>query len=260
MSTLPPGSVHGPVDTTATGMSPALEIDDIQSGALHERPSPYVGTYLLLKVHEPADGRELIRRLIPLLQPGRELTEPGLGAWLTVAFTYEGLKVLGVPQDSLDSFAPEFQQGMAARAAEIGDVGANSPEHWEKPLGTSDVHIALGIFDRADNATVLGATGFHNLDWTVPAVEIGYWVIPEVQGQGYVTEAVSLLTDFAFAEFNANRISIHCDPLNERSKRVAERLGYQLEGRLRNKARTPDGGLRDTLVYSLVPGDPRIQR
>jgi RimJ/RimL family protein N-acetyltransferase len=121
-------------------------------------------------------------------------------------------------------------------------------------------NIALGIFDRADNATVLGATGFHNLDWTVPAVEIGYWVIPEVQGQGYVTEAVSLLTDFAFAEFNANRISIHCDPRNERSKRVAERLGYQLEGRLRNKARTPDGGLRDTLVYSLVPGDPRIQR
>jgi len=64
----------------------------------------------------------------------------------------------------------------------------------------------------------------------------------------------------AVAEFNANRISIHCDPRNERSKRVAERLGYQLEGRLRNKARTPDGGLRDTLVYSLVPGDPRIQR
>ena len=41
---------------------------------------------------------------------------------------------------------------------------------------------------------------------------------------------------------------------------MAERLGYQLEGRLRNKARTPDGGLRDTLVYSLIPGDPRIQR
>ena len=121
-------------------------------------------------------------------------------------------------------------------------------------------NIALGIFDRADNATVLGATGFHNLDWTVPAVEIGYWVIPEVQGQGYVTEAVALLTDFALEEFAANRISIHCDPHNERSRRVAERLGYRLEGRLRNMARTPDGGLRDTLVYSLIPGDPRIQR
>ena len=125
---------------------------------------------------------------------------------------------------------------------------------------TQRVNLTLGIFDRADNRTVLGTTGFHNIDWTVPALEIGYWIIPDAQGQGYVTEAVSLLTDFAFAEFGANRISIHCDPRNERSKRVAERLGYQLEGRLRNMARTPDGSLRDTLVFSLVPGDPRIQR
>jgi deferrochelatase/peroxidase EfeB len=48
-----------------------------------------------------------------------------------------------VPQESLDSFAPEFQQGMAARAAKLGDVGASGPEHWEEPLGGPDVHIAL---------------------------------------------------------------------------------------------------------------------
>ena len=48
-----------------------------------------------------------------------------------------------MPQDSLDSFAPEFRQGMAARAAQLGDVGESSPEHWEKPLGTPDVHVAL---------------------------------------------------------------------------------------------------------------------
>ena len=48
-----------------------------------------------------------------------------------------------MPQASLDSFAPEFRQGMAARAAELGDVGESSPENWEKPLGTSDVHVAL---------------------------------------------------------------------------------------------------------------------
>jgi Dyp-type peroxidase family len=50
---------------------------------------------------------------------------------------------LGVPQDSLDSFAPEFQQGMAARASELRDTGESSPENWEKPLGTSDVHVVL---------------------------------------------------------------------------------------------------------------------
>jgi hypothetical protein len=56
-------------------------------------------------------------------------SDPARNAWVSVAFTYEGLKALGVPQDSLDSFAPEFRHGMAARAAELGDVGDSSPEN-----------------------------------------------------------------------------------------------------------------------------------
>ena len=62
---------------------------------------------------------------------------------MSVALTFQGLKALGVPQDSLDSFAWEFRQGMAARAKELGDTGESSPENWEKPLGTSDVHVVL---------------------------------------------------------------------------------------------------------------------
>jgi Dyp-type peroxidase family len=120
-----------------------LELADIQSGALHERPSPYVGTYLLLRIDDRAAGRELVRRLLPVVDSGRPSLDPSRDAWVTVAFTYRGLEALGVPQDSLDSFAPEFRQGMAARAAELGDVGESGPENWEKPLGTPDVHLAL---------------------------------------------------------------------------------------------------------------------
>jgi Dyp-type peroxidase family len=138
-----PDSSESRVRTDAPPAGTPLEIADIQSGALSARPSPYVGNYLLLTVQDPRAGRELVRRLLPLLERSGTSREPELGAWLTVAFTYQGLKVLGVPQDSLDSFAPEFQQGMAARAAELGDVGASSPENWEKPLGSPDVHIAL---------------------------------------------------------------------------------------------------------------------
>jgi Dyp-type peroxidase family len=125
------------------GHDVALDLDDIQSGALHERPSPYVGKYVLLRIDDRAAGRELVRRLLSVVDHGRPSSEPRHGAWVTVAFTYQGLKALGVPQDSLDSFAPEFQQGMAARAVELGDVGESSPASWEKPLGTPDVHVAL---------------------------------------------------------------------------------------------------------------------
>jgi Dyp-type peroxidase family len=127
--------------TAAT--SATLELDDIQSGALHERPSPYVGTYLLLRIDDPRDGRALVRRLAAVVDSGRPSADPARDAWITVAFTYQGLKALGVPRESLESFAPEFRQGMAARAAELGDVGESAPEHWEKPLGTPEVHIAI---------------------------------------------------------------------------------------------------------------------
>jgi Dyp-type peroxidase family len=130
-------------DATSGSGEPVLELDDIQSGALHERPSPYVGTYLLLRIDDRAAGRELVRRLHPLVDSGRPSSDPAHDAWITVAFTYQGLEALGVPQESLDSFAPEFRQGMAARAAELGDIGESSPDNWEQPLGTGDVHVAI---------------------------------------------------------------------------------------------------------------------
>jgi Dyp-type peroxidase family len=122
----------------------SLELDDIQAGALYERPSPYVGTYLLLGIRDRADGRELVRRLHRIASPAGSADEPQ-DTSLTVAFTYQGLMALGVPPTSLDSFAPEFRQGMAARAATLGDVGESAPEHWEAPLGTPEVHVAIAV-------------------------------------------------------------------------------------------------------------------
>ena len=72
------------------------------------------------------------------------------GAWLNVALSYRGLEALGVPPESLATFAPEFREGMAARADALGDVGVDAPEHWERPLGTPDVHVALAIIARDD--------------------------------------------------------------------------------------------------------------
>ena len=131
------------MDTQTAGDEITLELDDIQSGALHERPAPYVGSYLLFRIDDRNAGRELVRRLPDVVDFGRISSEPAGDAWVTAAFTYQGLKALGVPQESLDSFAPEFKEGMAARAAELGDVGESGAENWEEPLGTPDVHVAL---------------------------------------------------------------------------------------------------------------------
>src|SRR5215470_7454429 len=92
-----------------------LELDQIQSGALRARPSLYAGTYILLRIDDRRAGREMLRRVIPVLASAATPTRPAGDAWVSAALTFQGLKVLGVPQDSLDSFPEEFQQGMAAR-------------------------------------------------------------------------------------------------------------------------------------------------
>ena len=153
-------------------MDVQLELDDIQGGALHPRPSPYVGTHLLLRIDDRAAGRELVRRLIPLVGSARTTPDPAAEAWVTVAFTYHGLKALGVPEESLESFAPEFRQGMAARAAELGDLGESAPEQWEHPLGTSDVHVAVAVLSSsADHLAALAERARAAQD-ELPGVEL----------------------------------------------------------------------------------------
>ncbi|MEU7908914.1 Dyp-type peroxidase [Actinoplanes sp. NPDC049118] len=120
-----------------------IEIDDIQSGALRPRPVPYEGRFMFLRVDDRHAGRTLLRRLLPVVGGGLADPDPSRDAWVSVAFTYSGLRALGVPQESLDSFSEPFREGMAARADRIGDVGESAPANWEPPFGTGDVHVAV---------------------------------------------------------------------------------------------------------------------
>src|SRR5204862_8086698 len=88
-------------------------------------------------------GRELMRRLSSVVASAAHPTSPAGDTWVSAALSFQGLKALGVPRASLQSFPLEFQQGMAARAKILGDNGESSPENWEKPLGTADVHVVV---------------------------------------------------------------------------------------------------------------------
>jgi Dyp-type peroxidase family len=122
-----------------------LEFDEIQGPVLRTRPLPYFGAYFILRIDDPTHGREMLGRLAPKVVSAADWQKPGDEAWINVALTFEGLKALGVPQASLESFSPEFQQGMAARAGVLGDVGESAPANWEKPFGTQDVHVVLAV-------------------------------------------------------------------------------------------------------------------
>jgi Dyp-type peroxidase family len=65
-----------------------------------------------------------------------------------VAFTWNGLRALGVDEAALATFPDEFRAGMAARAPVLGDTGHNEPRDWVGGLASSDLHAIIILFAR----------------------------------------------------------------------------------------------------------------
>jgi RimJ/RimL family protein N-acetyltransferase len=117
--------------------------------------------------------------------------------------------------------------------------------------------LVLMIFERASDGSegdFLGGTGLHRIDWALRRFEIGYWRRRGREGRGVITEAVHAVVRLAFDGLQAQRVELRMDNLNERSRRVAERAGFTLEGVLRRDSVSPQGEPRDTRVYAKVRG------
>lgn len=111
--------------------------------------------------------------------------------------------------------------------------------------------LCFQIYDRAPQGRrLLGGTGLHRMDWAVRRFEIGYWLRSSAQGHGYVSEAVLALTRLAFERLQARRVEIRMDDSNSRSRAVAERCGFELEGILRCDSLSPAGEPRNSCVYA----------
>jgi deferrochelatase/peroxidase EfeB len=85
-----------------------LELDDIQSGVLRPRPVPFTASYIILRIDDRAAGRELMRRLSTVVASAAHPSSPARDTWVSAALSFQGLKALGVPHSSLESFSPQF--------------------------------------------------------------------------------------------------------------------------------------------------------
>jgi RimJ/RimL family protein N-acetyltransferase len=112
------------------------------------------------------------------------------------------------------------------------------------------VEFTYAIVDRAAGEFI-GGTGFHPRIGP-DALEIGYWIDRTLQGKGLVSEAVTALCSVAFEIMKARRLEIRCSPENVRSRAVAQRLGFQLDGVLRDSGYGGSGELEDKMVWSVI--------
>jgi RimJ/RimL family protein N-acetyltransferase len=134
---------------------------------------------------------------------------------------------------------------------------------WPRPRSEADVaamlegerRIALP-FAQIESATgrAVGITTYRDVDEQHRTLEIGgTWLGRTWWRTALNTEAKLLLLRHAFETLGANRVALKTDIRNERSQAAIARLGAVREGVLRHQYIRPDGSLRDTVIYSIVP-------
>jgi len=84
---------------------------------------------------------------------------------------------------------------------------------------------------------------------------IGYWVAAQARGRGVCTRALQTLAAWALDDLCLERLELITDPDNAASRRVAEKVGFREEGILRSHLLHTDGRRRDSVMYSLLPGE-----
>jgi RimJ/RimL family protein N-acetyltransferase len=147
-------------------------------------------------------------------------------------------------------------------------AGCNDPEiaHWIPTIPHPYTHADALAFLRGEatpahealamvvDGRVVGGIGI-GLNTHEYRGRIGYWVAAGARGQGVCTRALRLLSAWALDELGLQRVDLITDPENLASQRVAEKVGFRREGVMRAHLKHPDGRVRDSVLFSLLPGE-----
>jgi Dyp-type peroxidase family len=126
-----------------------LECEDIQHILLTRAPA-LTGRYEFFSFHDTTGGRDWLSAILEQVQSAADarVSVDQNSRWVTVAFTSNGMRALGVNEASLATFPEEFKQGMVARAQMLGDTGDNHPDRWVDGLARADLHAIAILFAR----------------------------------------------------------------------------------------------------------------
>jgi Dyp-type peroxidase family len=134
-----------------------LDLPDIQGNIVkaYGRYGFPRARYIFYRVDDSTKGRQFVAKIAPLVTtsvPWGKNSKVAIPAVaVNIAFTYEGLKHLDVPESTLHGFQDEFSMGMKARRDIVGDTGPNHYKHWDKIWNDPEdefrqhVHILIGI-------------------------------------------------------------------------------------------------------------------
>lgn len=140
-------------------MTKQLDLLDIQGNVIraYGRFGFPVARYVFLNIKNDGIGRDFVGEITKKVTTSVEWGKKDNGKiekpdWtVNIAFTYQGMKELGIPRSSLVGFSPEFVSGMKERKDILGDDGVSSPEYWDpiwqgnRETRDKDVHIFIAL-------------------------------------------------------------------------------------------------------------------
>lgn len=172
---------------------------------------------------------------------------------------------LSGPYARLEPLSRDHRDGLIA-AAQDGDLSGiwytaiPTPQTMateiERRLGlqASGAMLPFTVLDA--DGVIVGMTTYMNVDAANRRVEIGStWYAKRVQRTGLNTQCKLLLLQHAFEMLNCIAVEFRTHFFNHQSRRAIERLGAKQDGIMRNHQIAPNGTLRDTVVYSILPGE-----
>jgi RimJ/RimL family protein N-acetyltransferase len=165
-----------------------------------------------------------------------------------------------VEKDDLPRFVkwfgdPELRSYLAAHLP----LGQVQEERWfERNLGQGSEQTWAIEAEPADAVgpwVHIGSCGYHEVEWRHRVGTVGILIgARDYWGKGYGTDAMQTLVAWGFYTLNLNRVQLHVYSDNERAIRSYQKVGFLIEGRLR-QANYYNGAYRDTIVMGVLRED-----
>jgi Dyp-type peroxidase family len=121
-----------------------LDFSDIQGNILYGYRSFRFARFMFFAIEDAAAGRKFLAKLLEHVTPAKWPERPL--ATTNIGFSFAGLCAFDLQSECLASFPSEFQEGMKARAASLGDTEEGAPNHWDQPWRDESVHMLIKCY------------------------------------------------------------------------------------------------------------------
>ena len=108
------------------------------------------------------------------------------------------------------------------------------------------------IIENLENNELVGFIDIKNIDWNIPKAELGFYTDEQYAGKGITSKAFSLFVDYCFDYYGFAKLFLRTHENNFAAQKLAEKGGFQIEGRIRKDYKTTKGEVVDLIYYGRV--------